>query len=256
MKPFHLLLATVLALPAAMVAQPQVAAAADDAFSKGAAILKVADERAAKFQDQTYTATMEIFKGGNLRQTMVFKMQMKALEKQFIQFTAPGDVAGMKILMEDRNTIYIYSPEFQKVRRVAAHMQNQGFLGSEFTAEDMVLAKLSPDFDAELIGKTGDETKLVLKPKPGVSSSYSKLEVFIDSKVGGISRIHYFDGAGNHTRTQSREAWVPMEGFQIPTKIRMKNLKTGDETVINLSEMDYQTPISDDLFSRRTLMRG
>ncbi len=34
----------------------------EDAFSKGAAILKVADERAAKFPDQTYTASMEIFK--------------------------------------------------------------------------------------------------------------------------------------------------------------------------------------------------
>lgn len=256
MKPFHLLLATVLALPAAMVAQPQVAAAADDAFSKGAAILKVADERAAKFQDQTYTATMEIFKGGNLRQTMVFKMQMKALEKQFIQFTAPGDVAGMKILMEDRDTIYMYSPEFQKVRRIAAHMQNQGFLGSEFTPEDMVMAKLSPSWDAELIGKTGNETKLVLKPKAGTSSSFSKLELFIDSTVGGVTRLHYFDGAGTHVRTQTREAWQPFEGIQIPTKIRMKNLKTGDETVINLSEIDVKTPVSDELFSRRILMRG
>ncbi|MFY0541284.1 hypothetical protein [Nannocystis pusilla] len=36
----------------------------------------------------------------------------------------------------------------------------------------------------------------------------------------------------------------------------MKNLKTGDETVINLSEIDVKTPVSDDLFSRRTLMRG
>lgn len=256
MKSVHVLLATILALPTTMLVEPRAAVAAEDAFSKGAAILKIADERAAKYPDQTYVASMEIYKGGNLRQTMVFKMSMKGLEKQFISFTAPGDVAGMKILMEDRDTIYIYSPEFQKVRRVAAHMQNQGFLGSEFTPEDMVLAKLSPSFDAELIGKTGDETKLVLKPKSGVSSSFSKLEIFIDSKVGGISRIHYFDTSGNHVRTQTRENWTAFDGAQIPTRIRMKNLKTGDETVINLSELDVKTPISDDLFSRRTLMRG
>ncbi len=258
MKSVHVLLATILALPATMLVEPQTATAAEDAFSKGAAILKVSDERAAKYPDQTYVATMKIFKGGKeeARQTMVFKMSMKGLEKQFITFTAPGDVAGMKILMEDRDTIYIYSPEFQKVRRVAAHMQNQGFLGSEFTPEDMVLAKLSPSFDAELIGKTGDETKLVLKPKQGVASSFSKLEVFIDSKVGGITRIKYFDGSGNHVRTQTREDWTPFEGVQIPTKIRMKNEKTGDETVINLSELDVKTPVPDDLFSRRTLMRG
>lgn len=258
MKPVTILLASVLALSATTTALPRVAVAADatDAFTKGAAILKISDERAAKYPDQKYTASMEIYKSGNLRQTMVFEMSMKGLEKQFITFTAPGDVAGMKILMEDRDTIYIYSPEFQKVRRVAAHMQNQGFLGSEFTPEDMVMAKLSPNFDAELIGKTGDETKLVLKPKSGVSSSFSKLEIFIDAKVGGISRIHYFDPSGAHVRTQSREGWTPFDGAQIPTRIRMTNLKTKDETVINLSGIDVTTPISDDVFTRQMLMRG
>ena len=97
---------------------------------------------------------------------------------------------------------------------------------------------------------------LVLKPKAGQTSSFSKLEIFIDAKVGGVTRIHYFDPSGKHSRTQVREGWQPFEGTQIPTKIRMKNLKTGDETVINLSEIDVKTPVSDDLFSRRTLMRG
>jgi hypothetical protein len=183
-------------------------------------------------------------------------MSMKNLEKQFIHFTAPGDVAGMKILMEDRDTIYMYSPEFQKVRRVAAHLQNQGFLGSEFTPEDMVMAKLSPSFDATVVGKQGTETQLDLKPKAGVSISFSKLEVFIDSTVNGVTRIKYYDGAGNHVRTQTREEWKPFEDLKIPTRIRMKNLKTGDETVINMAEIDVTTPIGDDLFSRRTLMRG
>jgi outer membrane lipoprotein-sorting protein len=256
MKSITVLLASALMLPATLLVAPPTAVAAADAFSKGAAILKIADERAAKFPDQTYTASMEVFKSGKLRQTMVFKMSMKGLEKQFIVFTAPGDVAGMKILMEDRDTMYMYSPEFQKVRRIAAHMQNQGFLGSEFTPEDMVMAKLTPSFDAELKGKTGDETQLNLKPKSGVSSSFSKLEIFIDSKVGGVTRIHYFDLAGNHIRTQLREGWKLFEGAQVPTKIRMKNLKTGDETVINLSEIDVKTPVADDLFSRRTLLRG
>jgi 5S rRNA maturation endonuclease (ribonuclease M5) len=70
-----------------------------------------------------------------------------------------------------------------------------------------------------------------------------------------VTRIHYFDEAGNHVRTQLREEWQPFEDTKIPTRIRMKNLKTTDETVINLSEIDVKTPV-DDLFSRRTLMRG
>jgi outer membrane lipoprotein-sorting protein len=256
MKPVSLLLVSVLAISGAMFVQPQPVAAAEDLAAKGAAILKASDDRAIKFPDQSYTASMEIYKSGKLRTTMVFSMVTKGLVKQLIRFLQPGDVAGMKILMEGPNEIYVYSPEFQKVRRIAAHMKSQGFNGSEFTPEDMVMARLSPMFDAELVGKTGNETKLVLKPKAGADTSFSKLEIFIDSTVGGITRMHYYDGAGNHIRTQTREEWKPFEDGKIPTRIRMKNLKTTDETVINLSEIDVKTPVADDIFSRRTLMRG
>lgn len=253
MKSF--LLASVLAVPCVMglmLASPQPVEAA----VSGAEVLAKLDAMAVRFPDQTYKATMEIYKSGNLRTTMVFGMWMKNLEKQFIHFTAPGDVAGMKIMMEDRDTIYMYSPEFQKVRRVAAHLQNQGFLGSEFTPEDMVMAKLSPSFDATVAGKEGTETKLILKPKAGFSLSFSRLEIFIDSTVNGVTRLHYFDGAGNHVRTQLREEWKPFQDTKIPTRVRMKNLKTGDETVIKMSEIDVKTTVPDDMFSRRTLMRG
>lgn len=256
MKPVSLLLVSVLATSGALFVAPQPVAAAEDLAAKGAAILKASDDRAIKFPDQTYTASMEIWKSGKLRTTMVFSMVTKGLVKQLINFLEPGDVKGMKILMESPTEIYVYSTEFQKVRRIAAHMKNQGFNGSEFTPEDMVLARLSPLFDAVLVGKVGNETQLDLKPKAGADVSFSKLEIFIDSSVGGVTRIHYFDSSGNHIRTQTREEWKAFEDGKIPTRIRMKNLKTGDETVINLSEIDVKTPIDESIFSRRTLMRG
>ena len=256
MKPVSLVLATLLVTPVLAAAQARPVAAAEDAAAKGAAILKVADERAAAFPNQSYTASMDVKKGGKVTKTLVFTMVMKDLEKQLISFTAPGDVAGMKILMEDADTLYMYSPEFKKVRRIAAHTQSQGFLGSEFTPEDMKLSKLSTLFDAELIGKTGTETTLVLTPKREEVTSYAKIEIVIDSKVGGITKLRYIDGSGSAVREQVRGGWVKHKGAQMPTEISMKNLKTGDETVIRLSEIDVDTVIADDIFSRRTLMRG
>lgn len=258
MKPAFVLFATLLVAPLALGPARTAVAAEDAAASKGAAILKVADERAAAFPNQTYVASMKLLKGkeGKETKTMVFNMVMKDLEKQYIHFTAPGDVAGMKVLMTDADTIYIYSPEFQKVRRVAAHTQNQGFLGSEFTPEDMKLSRLAPSFDAALVGKTGNETTLTLTPKREGVTSYAKLEIVIDSTVGGITKIRYIDGSGNAVREQTRGGWTKHEGTMMPTEIRMKNLKTGDETVITLSQIDVKTPIADDIFSRRTLLRG
>ncbi|MCA9716084.1 MAG: outer membrane lipoprotein-sorting protein [Myxococcales bacterium] len=253
MKRLAFLLATVLAVPAATFAYSQSAEAAS---VTGDQILEAVDKRAAAFPDQTYTAVMEVWRDGSKQKTLEFDMKMKDMTMQFISFTKPGDVAGMKILMTDPDTIYMYSPEFKKVRRIAAHTKSQGFLGSEFTPEDMSQTNLSKLFNARLDGKSGTETTLTLTPKEGVESTFSKIELVIDSSKGGVTTLRYFDGAGNHVRTQSREGWTTIKDQPFPTTIRMKNLKTGAETVIQLTDIDVDTVVDDSLFSRRTLLRG
>ncbi len=252
MKLSTVLAAFVFAAPVALalVVNPtEVHAAAD-----GAAVLKKLDKDASVFGDQSYTASMEIFKNGSKKTTLQFDMTMKGLDKQYIEFTAPGDVAGMKILMSG-DELWMYSPEFKKVRKIAAHTESQGFLGSEFTAEDMVMAKLSDKFDATIDGQSGNETYLTLTPKPEVQSNFSKIEITIDKTKGGVTKLKYYDGSGNATREQTRSSWVKIEGHSTPTEISMKNLKTGAETIIKLSDVKVNQGVGDDLFSRKTLLR-
>ncbi|MCA9698583.1 MAG: outer membrane lipoprotein-sorting protein, partial [Myxococcales bacterium] len=192
MKLSSVLTAFLLCTPVAvaLVAAPSVVEAAD-----GSSVLKKIDKDAEVFTDVSYTATMVIYKGGTKKNTLEFNMVMKGLEKQYIEFTAPGDVAGMKILMSGPS-MWMYSPEFKKVRMVAAHAQSQGFLGSEFTPEDMASTKLSNRFDASIVGQSGNETTLELTPKADVESTYAKIEIVIDKTKGGVTKLTYFDGSG------------------------------------------------------------
>jgi outer membrane lipoprotein-sorting protein len=233
----------------AVLAPPSVAQAAD-----GAAVLAKLDRDAQVFKDMSYVSTMEIWKSGAKKKTLQFDMTMKGLDKQFISFTAPGDVAGMKILMVGES-IWMYSPEFAKVRMIAAHAQSQGFLGSEFTPEDMIMTGLAKHFDADITGQSGNETTLTLKPKADFQTSWSKLELTIDKTKGGVTKIVYFDGSGVAVREQIRAGWAKIEGHSMPTEIRMKNLKTNAETVVKLSDIKVNQGVSDDLFSKRTLLR-
>ena len=97
---------------------------------------------------------------------------------------------------------------------------------------------------------------MTLTPKSGAKTSFSKLEVVIDSKVKAITLIRYFDGSGNLTRVQRREAWKKVSGLPLPTRITMEDAKSGNKTVIELSKVQVNQGITDDLFSRRTLLRG
>ncbi len=246
-------LLTSIAVPAASAS---VVNSTPAAFVDANAILKEIDKRTAAFDDQSYTATMTIIKDGTIKKELTFEMVMKGLEKQFISFTAPGDVAGMKVLMQDAETLYVYMPEFKKARRVAAHVQNQGFLGSQFTYEDMTDIGLARKFDAEVVGREGSETTLELTPKEGIKATYPKIEIVIDAKKGGVTTMRYFDADDKLVRQQDRDDWKKIEGVLLPTEVTMTNLKTGEVTKIELGEVKVNQGVEDDLFSRRMLLRG
>lgn len=251
-----LALFTTLGVSVAEASGPSRAPAASMAAIDANKILAEVDRRAAAFEDQRYDASMKVIKGDKVMKTLKFEAVMQGLEKQLISFTAPGDVAGMKVLMQDAETLYIYMPEFKKVRRVAAHVRNQGFLGSDFTMDDMVQVKLTPFFDAALEGKSGSQTTLVLRPKDGIETSYSKLHIVIDASKGGVTNIEYFDASGTKVREQLREDWKKIGGHFMPTRVTMKDLKTGNSSVITMTNIRVDQGVEDDLFSRRTLLRG
>lgn len=247
------LLASVLLLPiasaTALCVAPATAQAAD-----GDAVLKKLDALAESFEDQTYTAEMHLYRGGKKTKTLVFSAKMKGLERQYIEFEN-GDVKGMKVLMTDSSTIYMYSPEFKKVRKVAAHNQKQGMMGSDFGPKDMQDAKLSNSYTAEIKGKSGNETTLTLTPKDS-DSPWASVEIVIDKTKGGVTKLRYFDGSGKLIRVQTRESWKKVNGVRMPTKITMENKKNGNKTVIELNDIEVNTGIKDSVFSRKTLLRG
>jgi len=217
-------------------------------------VLAEIDRRAEPFKDQSYTATMEIIKGGQLKKTLTFEATMQGLEKQLLKFTAPGDVAGMKVLLVG-NSIETYLPEFKKVRKVALHAAAQGFLGSTFYFEDMAEAKLSPHYTAAFGPKNGDVTTLVLTPK-NPDSRYSKVECDINKSKGGVTQIRYYDGSGNMTRQQSRNEWVKVEGHLVPSEISMLDVKSGDVSVIRMTDWAVNQGVDASVFTRRELLRG
>jgi outer membrane lipoprotein-sorting protein len=238
-------------LTTTFVAAPSVAQAGN-----ADSVLQKLDKDAQAFRDISYVASMDIYKGGSKNKTLQFEMVMKGLEKQYIHFTAPGDVAGMKVLMTSADNISMYSPEFKKVRKIAAHNQKQGFLGSHFTPEDMAQARLASNFDANVKGQSGNITTLTLTPKSGVTSSFSKLEVDIDKTKGAITVIRYYDGSGAVVRQQSRGGWKKISGQAFPTKITMEDHKAKGKTVITLSGIKVNQGVEDSVFTKRTLLRG
>lgn len=217
-------------------------------------VLAEVDRRADPFKDQSYTATMDIIKGGEIKKTLTFEAMMRGSTQQYLKFTGPGDVAGMKVLLLG-DSIETYLPEFKKVRKVALHAAGQGFLGSPWEFADMRDVKLSAHYTAAFGPKSGDVTTLVLTPKDA-ESPYSKLECDVDKSKGGVTEIRYYDGAGNLRRKQSRSGWVKVEGHLVPTEVSMLDVKSGDVGAIHISDLKVNQGLDPSVFTRRELLRG
>ena len=91
-------------------------------------VLAIADANLTKVKDQTYTASLEVVRDGETIKTIEFVAKLKGLNKRLVKFTAPGDVRDMAVLTTEDGLMYVYMPAYRRVRRVASHVRNQGFM--------------------------------------------------------------------------------------------------------------------------------
>src|SRR5438445_378170 len=82
-------------------------------------ILKMQDKAHGNFVDLTSEAKMIIREPGQtVGREFTFMTISKGNEKRLVRFTSPGDVKGMGMLTESRDTMYAYLPGFNRVRRL------------------------------------------------------------------------------------------------------------------------------------------
>ncbi len=127
------------------------------AFLFGEEELISADEILKKIDDNTIagnrsaTLTMVIH-GRRGDRTMTLKSWVEGSEKSFSEYLAPAREKGTKMLkLSDQ--LWMYSPQSDRVIRIAGHMLRQSMMGSDFSYEDVMEDRsLSEIYKAETLG--------------------------------------------------------------------------------------------------------
>src|SRR5580704_3014045 len=97
---------------------------------------------------------------------LAVKLQTNGASKLY-EFTAPPDIKGTKVLTLSPTQMYVYLLAFGKVRRIASHTKDQGFLGLTFSQDDMATSAYGPQYAGALSGDTPAQVTLTLTPKAG-----------------------------------------------------------------------------------------
>ncbi len=104
----------------------------------------------------------------------------KGTDTRLFKFTAPAAQAGIAFLSLPNDVMYIYMPAFGKERRIASHVKNQKFAGTDFSYDDMEAKPYSDKYTPKILNTEGDAYVLELTPNPGIKTDYSKLIVTIN----------------------------------------------------------------------------
>lgn len=181
-------------------------------------------------------------------------IKQKGNTMRLFRFTAPAADAGISFLSLPKNVMYLYLPAFGRERRIASHVRNQKFAGTDFSYDDMEAKLLEVKYDPVILKQ--DENKIILKliPKPGVQSEYSKTELTLDAHYFYPVSVDYFDRTGRKIK-HTDYIFKKIGNYWNAFKITMKDLRTGHQTQLVSTDVKYDQGLSDSDFSVRALTR-
>jgi outer membrane lipoprotein-sorting protein len=173
-------------------------------------------------------------------------------DKRVTEFLAPADMKGTKVLILSPTQMYVYLPAFGKVRRIASHVTDQGFMGMTYSQDDFT-TRYAANYSAQLTSETAGEAKLTLTAK-GADAPYGKLEMTIAKDRNQPTEIKYFNATGTHTKTETRSNYSCENNVCVPGEQTMvDHTKGGHSTKLVRAKWKVNPDISDEQFSKRNL---
>jgi outer membrane lipoprotein-sorting protein len=224
----------------------------------GPEILAKVDQALNAFKDAIFESKLRVKQPNGESREFGFTTYQKVPDKRLVRFTSPGDIKGMGVLVESRETIYVFLPGFQKVRRMGTHVKNQTFMGSDFSFEDMSQTSYAPSYDPKLVGQDERSWILELAAKPGQDLEFPRIKLWADKGHFQPTRLEYYDAGGKKLKTQERSDFKKdsSDHYQPGRVVVTDHRRNDHSSEIVFVNTTINPGLKDDLFSVRSLQRG
>lgn len=205
------------------------------------------------------------------RETLGYRKYFGDEKRTVLFYLSPKNVKDTGFLTYDYpdenidDDQWLYLPALRKARRISASDRGDYFLGTDFTYEDIKnegKVELS-DYEFKTLGKAmvGDKETLIVESIPVDAQTakelgYGKVHSWVDTSNWMIIKTRYWDIKQNDLKTLTIDDIRKVDGIWTRHQLTVDNHKTGHRTEFVFSEVDYQSEVDDQLFTRRSLTRG
>jgi len=160
---------------------------------------------------------------------------------------------GTKVLILSPTQMYVYLPAFGKVRRIASHTRDRGFLGLAFSQDDLATTSYGAEYTGQIAAQTPAQLVLVLTAKDVPNAPYAKIEITVAKDHMVPLQFKYFDAEGANIKTETRSNYACAGAVCTPGEIKMVDNIKGNWTRLVRKGWQQNVPIPDDAFSARSL---
>lgn len=205
------------------------------------------------------------------RQIVGYRKYYGEEKRSVLFYKSPTNVRGTAFLTYDypdpekEDDQWLYLPALRKTRRISASDRGDYFLGTDFTYEDIKLeTRLSEeDYHWKTIGTdtVGGHRVYVLEGKPvdeqtAEELGYGKVRSYIDSEIWISRKGEYWDERMNRLKTIRVSNIRKVDGIWTAHRLRAVNHKNGHKTIFVFSDVNYEEPVPDRIFTEQALRRG
>lgn len=196
-----------------------------------------------------------------MRKVKVWNSNGNGEEKMLLRFLEPESVSGTGFMMVN-DDMWLYLPALGKVQRIAGHAKKGNFMGSDLSYEDMQSIG-NKGFSSTYTVKQHEKTsvnnksafKLELLPKNN-ETSYSSLFLWLDDSTYLPIKIQYYDEKGNLVKTLTTSDHRKVGDRWTAMQIQVKDERKGSQTILKVTNVQFNVKLDADLFTTRNLERG
>jgi len=220
-------------------------------------ILKRVDENMSS-ENRTSITTM-IIKGRRATRTLKSKTWAVGLDKSFTEYLSPPREKGTKML-KLKDELWIYSPDADRIIKIAGHMLRQSVMGSDLSYEDyMEDPKLSNLYQTDLLGEEKYNERdcyilSLLAKKEDIA--YHSRRMWVDKEWYLPMKEERFAKSGKLLKVFTINEVFKVGSRWYPKSMIFKDvLKNGEGTEFIIDSIEFDIEISQHIFSKASLRR-
>ena len=215
-------------------------------------------------KDREGIMTMTLSDHTGVKKNLTFKYYIKEYgkdKKSLITFLEPENLKGTGLLQYDywnpsqEDERWLFLPAMEQGKQASSEPTNKGFLGSDFTYEEMGWRSTDEDTHT-LVGEenvSGIPCWIVESVPLDKENAYSKVVSWINKDNYVQVKNLFYDRNGALIKRMTTSDVKKTDGYWTVYKTRMENVQKSHETNYSLQEIRHDIGLPDDMFDVKNI---